>query len=242
MSGSNSSVPDVRAPAEPLGLTVHNLPEAGLAGDVPGIAAAQPQQVRRGRLKMLLVLLVCASPVIASYFSYYVVRPSGGSTAYGQLIQPSVSLPEAEARSISGQPVAMRSLKGQWLLVVVGGGACPQACTDRLFLQRQLREMTGRERDRVEKVWLITDEAPPPPALLAALEASPAMRVLRLPEATVAAWLRPAEGQPLDAHLYIVDPMGEWMMRAPVSPDPAKLKRDLDRLLRASASWDTAGR
>jgi hypothetical protein len=31
-------------------------------------------------------------------------------------------------------------------------------------------------------------------------------------------------------------------MRAPVSPDPAKLKRDLERLLRASSSWDRAGR
>jgi len=28
----------------------------------------------------------------------------------------------------------------------------------------------------------------------------------------------------------------------PAAPDPAKAKRDLDRLLRASASWDTPGR
>jgi hypothetical protein len=43
-------------------------------------------------------------------------------------------------------------------------------------------------------------------------------------------------------HLYVVDPMGEWMMRAPVQPQPERLKRDLDRLLRASGSWDKAGR
>jgi hypothetical protein len=40
----------------------------------------------------------------------------------------------------------------------------------------------------------------------------------------------------------VVDPMGEWMMRAPVNPDPQKLKRDLEKLLRASSSWDVAGR
>ena len=48
--------------------------------------------------------------------------------------------------------------------------------------------------------------------------------------------------EPLDAHLYIVDPLGEWMMRSPPQPDPAKLKRDIDRLLRGSAGWDRAGR
>jgi hypothetical protein len=36
--------------------------------------------------------------------------------------------------------------------------------------------------------------------------------------------------------------MGEWMMRVPAEPEPSRVKRDLDRLLRASASWDRAGR
>jgi hypothetical protein len=40
----------------------------------------------------------------------------------------------------------------------------------------------------------------------------------------------------------VVDPMGQWMMRAPADPDPSRLKRDLEKLLRASASWDLPGR
>ena len=50
------------------------------------------------------------------------------------------------------------------------------------------------------------------------------------------------DGHALEDHLYLVDPMGEWMMRMPADPDPARLRRDLDRLLRASASWDSPGR
>jgi hypothetical protein len=65
---------------------------------------------------------------------------------------------------------------------------------------------------------------------------------LRLPRARLEQWLRPAPGQQLEDHLYLVDPMGEWMMRPPASPEPSKLKRDLDRLLRASAAWDRPGR
>ena len=219
-------------PSEPLGLTVHPLP--------------QPQQAlvhqrASGRWKMLAVLLVCASPVLASYYLYYIARPSGGNTAYSTLIQPSVAIPQVMARALDGQDRPLRSFVGQWLLVVVDGGACGAACEQHLYLQRQLRDMTGRERERIDKLWLVIDDAPLSPALQQALLAVPGMNIVHLPRAEVAAWLKPAPGQRLEDHLYIVDPLGEWMMRAPVAADPAKLKNDINRLLRGSAFWDKPG-
>jgi hypothetical protein len=109
-------------------------------------------------------------------------------------------------------------------------------------MQRQLREMMGRERDRVDKVWLVVDDQPVKPELRQALEAAPGMNILRVPRAAVAAWLRPDAGHALQDHLYLVDPMGEWMMRMPPDADPNGVKRDLERLLRASVSWDLPGR
>lgn len=218
--------------SEPLGLTVHTLPQ-------PGDAVSR--QRASGRLKMLLVVLVCALPVIASYFTYFVVRPAGTGTAYSALVQPAVAMPQVLARLPDGSQKPLRSLVGQWLLVVVDGGACAQACEKRLYLQRQLREMTGREADRIDKLWLVVDDAPLPPALQQALAATPAMTILRLPRDVVAAWLKPAPGQALEDHVYIVDPLGDWMMRAPADADPSRLKRDIDRLLRGSAGWDKPG-
>jgi hypothetical protein len=49
----------------------------------------------------------------------------------------------------------------------------------------------------------------------------------------------------LAEHFFVVDPMGNWMMRFPARMDTAgagRAKRDLERLLRASASWDEPGR
>ena len=109
-------------------------------------------------------------------------------------------------------------------------------------MQRQLREMLGRERERLDKVWLITDEAPLATALRAAIEAPVGVTALRADRAAVAAWLAPEAGHALEDHLYVVDPMGEWMMRMPAKAEPARVKRDLDRVLRASAFWDQAGR
>lgn len=217
-------------------MTVHSLPEAGMSG--------QAQRTRLGRLKMTLILLVCAAPVIASYFLYFVWRPSDSGTAYSDLIQPTVGLPAVAAREVIGAGQRpLQGLRGQWLLVVVGPAACDTACEERLFMQRQLREMMGRERDRIDKVWLVTDEAALRPELQQALTGGRApVTLLRVPREVVSAWLRPAAGHALDDHLYLVDPMGEWMMRAPARPDPSRLKRDLERLLRASASWDLPGR
>ncbi len=84
--------------------------------------------------------------------------------------------------------------------------------------------MLGRERDRIDKVWLVTDDAPIAPGLRAALAAAPAVQVLRVPRRALAAWLAPAAGESLESHLYVVDPMGHWMMRAPADADPSKLQ------------------
>jgi hypothetical protein len=143
---------------------------------------------------------------------------------------------------LDSRAVDPRSLRGQWLLIVAAPGTCEEACEKRLYAQRQLREMTGRERERIDKVWLVTDSAPIRPELRAAMAAPPATRVLRVPAADLAQWLAPAPGESLDAHLYLVDPMGRWMMRAPPQLEPSRFKRDLDRVLRASNSWDTPGR
>ena len=51
-----------------------------------------------------------------------------------------------------------------------------------------------------------------------------------------------APGGALEQHFYIVDPLGNWMMRAPGEADAPKLRRDLEKLMRGSAGWDNAGR
>jgi hypothetical protein len=213
-------------------LAVHDMSAPELAAD--------PRRAV-GRLKMLLILLVSAAPVVAAYLAYFVVRPEG-RTNYGELIDPPRPLPALNLATLDGQRFDPRSLHGQWLLVVVGPGDCTQACERRLFLQRQLREMLGRERERVDKLWLVTGDAPVLPALRRALEAAVPPAMLRADAAEVAAWLSPQGGRGVDEHLYLVDPMGQWMLRFPPDPDPQKAKRDLDRLLRASAAWDKPGR
>ena len=216
----------------PLGLTVHNLP--------PVAVDALARQAG-GRWKMLAVLLVCAAPVITSYFMYYVVRPEGRRN-FGELIEPQQPLPNMATLSLSGQTVNLRSLKDQWLLVSVSGGGCDEACERHLYLQRQLLEGMGKEKDRVEWIWLIQDQGLVPAKILPGLKEA---TVLRAPLNSLSTWLVPAQGGQISDHIYLVDPMGNLMMRFPANLDlsnAGKAKKDMERLLRASSSWDEAGR
>lgn len=219
----------------PLGLTVHSLPEPTQS------VAHDAARTHQGRWRLVLLMLVCAAPVIASYFTYYVVRPDGRRN-FGELIEPQRPVPEWTATTLDGQALALGAFKGQWLLISVGSGACGPTCEQQLYLQRQLRESLGKEKERVDRVWLVNDEATVPQALKEGLRGA---TVLRVPQAQLAQWLQPAQGHALAEHLYVVDPMGNWMMRFPAQLDIAsagKAKRDLERLLRASSSWDSAGR
>jgi hypothetical protein len=227
------------APApEPLGMTVHSLRAPQLDD---AVESDDPKRRRSGRWKMLLVLLMCAAPVIASYFTYFVIRPEG-RTNYSTLILPTRTMPALALRTLDGAPVTSASLRGQWLLVVVAPSTCDEACQKRLFTQRQLREMLGRERDRLDKVWLVTDAGELSPQLRVAMQAGVPTQVLRVDAVALSQWLQPEAGRDLQEHMFVVDPMGEWMMRVPANAEPARVKRDLDKLLRASSFWDTPGR
>lgn len=218
-----------------LGLTVYDLP------DPVSVADGDARRTASGRLRMLLVMLVCAAPVIASYLTFYVIRPQS-SRNFGELIQPVKALPAIPVTTLDGKTIDMQSLKGQWLLVSVSSGACATDCQKTLLFQRQIRASLGREKDRTDWVWLITDDEPVDAALKSGMMDAV---ILRIPQAQLASWLTPAPGHALNEHMYLVDPRGDWMMRFPAGltmDQAAMLKKDWERLLRASVSWDQSGR
>lgn len=228
MSGSESSRPVDAALEEPVLMTTHDV--AGLESDRPSVGL--------GRFKLLLLFLVCAAPVVASYLTYYVIKPDL-THSYGTLITPPKEMPALSGVDLQGQVHDLRALRDQWLLISVGPSTCDANCERRLYLQRQIRESMGPEKARVDWVWLRTDAQPVRADLTAALAGAQVFSVA--PEA-LAQWLSPDPDRALADHIYLVDPMGMWMMRFPADVDPKKLRKDLNKVLMASRFWDQEGR
>ncbi|MBP1207103.1 hypothetical protein JOD97_005182 [Duganella sp. 1411] len=197
----------------------------------------------RGRWKLMAVLAVCAAPLIASYFMYYVVKPKGGVTNYGTLIDPRLyPIPPMASTTLDGKPATLDNYKGKWIMLKVGPSECLQECQDQLFAMRQLRKMQGKEMERVERVWMITDNEPLDTVLMRVNDGT---RMLRAPAAVIDKWLPLEQGAGAGAdkvsdHVYLIDPLGNLMMRFPkgaVSSDTEKVRKvhkDLAKLLKAS--------
>jgi hypothetical protein len=191
----------------------------------------------KGRWMLVLLAAMCAAPVIASYFMYYVAKPTGGTTSYGTLIEPQRPIPEQlTVTDEQGRPIPLTALRGKWLMVTVNGSDCDKQCVTRLFLMRQVRVLQNGERDRVVNVWLRTDDKPVSDVIKAAYP-QPDTRMLVADPNAVAAWLPTAKGTQLTDHIFLVDPNGNLMMRFPKDPAPAKLKADLTKLL----TWSGIG-
>lgn len=193
--------------------------------------ASNANATRPRRLTLYLVIAICAAPVIASYFVYYFVRPDARSN-YGTLIEPQRPVPPLHLATLDGRPYDSARLKGKWSLVMVAGGACPKACEDRLYHLRQVRLTTGKDRDRVQRVWLIPDQEPLPTLVIRAYDGTD---MLRAEAREIGAWLGGGQDAAFADHIYVVDPLGNLMMRFPLDADPNKTKRDLAKLLRASS-------
>ncbi|HEV7815377.1 MAG TPA: cytochrome C oxidase subunit I [Janthinobacterium sp.] len=188
---------------------------------------------QRGRWKMLLVLFVCAAPLLFSYLTYYVIKPQG-RTNYGTLIDPrDYPVPAAlGATTLDGKATGLAAYKGKWIMLQTGSSDCADACRKQLFAMRQLRLMQGKEMERIERVWMITDAKPLDTMLIREYDG---VHMLRVPPQPLKAWLPVEAGDSADGHIFLIDPLGNLMMRFPRDAEPAKVKKDISKLLMASA-------
>ncbi len=176
------------------------------------------------RVKLLLLIGLFALPVVASYLAYYVWQPTGRKN-YGELIkQVDVKL---KGTSLNGEPVDVETLKGKWVMVYVGGGECPKNCQDLLYAMRQIRTIQGKEMDRIERLWVMTDNRIPNEELQ---KTHAGLVYLRTGPSSVTQF----PGGEIAGHLYMIDPLGHLMLRWPQNPDPKSMVKDVKLLLKAS--------
>lgn len=179
------------------------------------------------RSKFLLMLGVFALPVIAAYLAYFGWRPAGHGN-YGDLLKVA-PLQHTSGRTLDGKSFNLDALQGKWVMVHSGASRCDPACVRQLYLMRQIRVAQGKEQSRIERLWVLSDNGSPDPVLL---REHPGLLVWR-PDDAVFSEQFPAARNRAD-HIYLVDPLGNLMLRFPAEADPKRMMKDLKLLLKAS--------
>ena len=179
------------------------------------------------RTKFLLLLGVFALPVAAAYLAYFGWRPDTHGN-YGELLPPA-PLTATAGRTNAGQAYDLDQLKGRWIMVHVGPAACDARCANLLYLMRQTRIAQGKEQSRIARLWVVDDGGAPTARVL---ERHEDLVVWRPASPDFSAQFSAAGGR--GAHIYLVDPLGNLMLRFPADPDAKKIMKDLKLLLKAS--------
>lgn len=179
--------------------------------------------VRKGRRTMLLIALIAAAPAVASYTIYHFFPPDKRAN-YGELL-PTAPVPAMTLEAADGAPLALSTLAGKWVLALAAPSACDAGCVQALYATRQARTIQGREKERVVRVWFVTDDGPIDATLLAQ---HPELIVVRADAAT---WARFEVGAD---RIVLLDPLQNRVLAFPRDPDIKALAKDVSRLLKAS--------
>ena len=199
---------------------------------------------RKKNLIFWLIVFVCSAPVVLATVMYYHFKPTSFIN-YGEIIKPPINIsdiavnekkrPSIESAFVdtaeSNQKIdSLMGLGGRWILAyIVTKDKCGPSCLDSLYLTRQVRLMTGKNRFRVERLYLD-------------LSGKDNIAINFSDKSFQGLWYfgGQASQSPFKSKnisfdgIWIMDPMGNLVMRYPVDADIKKVYKDLSRLLKAS--------
>lgn len=193
-------------------------------------AATDPRKA--GRRTLLLVAALFLVPLAVAFALYYGSdwRP-GHRTNHGELISPARPLPALTLDDASGAPLPPRLFHGKWSLVYLGSGDCPQSCRSALYTLRQTRLELNDGMSRVQRVFLVTSDC----CDRAFLDSEhPGLITVRAMDDSATPLLRLFPRDPLVPEIFIVDPLGNLMMRFDLRENQKGLLQDLKKLLTLS--------
>jgi hypothetical protein len=198
----------------------------------PGNAAEN--ELRSRNLRMLAALAgLFLLPLAIAFWVYYGTdwRPAR-TVNHGELITPVRPLPAAHLQpAVTPVNAPTELFHRKWSLVYVGDGRCEEACRQALYVMRQTRLSLNNEMNRVERVFLATSQCCAREFLV---HEHPGLLVLDATGAEANSLLGVFPANERERSLFIVDPLGNLMMRYDVRQNPKGLLQDLKKLLSLS--------
>ncbi|NJM11086.1 MAG: hypothetical protein HC889_03535 [Synechococcaceae cyanobacterium SM1_2_3] len=189
----------------------------------------------RQRLTLLFIIACFAIPLATAWLLVGRWQP-GSSVQHGELLNPAQPLKQLRFVSLEGQPLNSTALSGRWVMIYASSAhQCESACKTALYDMRQVRIALGKDIERVKTLLLL--DGLPDAGLRQWLTAEHAAMMVGVADVTTRSEFDTAfSSSPETARqwIYLLDPLGNLLMRYPVAVEPRGMLKDLQRLLRLS--------
>jgi len=204
------------------------------------LSASRQRGFLSSRQALVLMGLLFLAPAFVAWVMHNSTeqgwRPEG-TTNRGVLVHPARPLTLPAAMMIAGEP-ANDFLQGKWTLLYIGDADCDAVCKDNLYKMRQVRTAQNEHMRRVQRLYLVLDEAVPAD-LQAMLEDEYKDTAVTLVSDQQAEQIVPyflIDGTSIQAaeRVYFIDPLGNLMMYYPPDANPGGMLKDLKKLLKFS--------
>jgi cytochrome oxidase Cu insertion factor (SCO1/SenC/PrrC family) len=194
---------------------------------------------KRNKFVLVTLILTFTLPLILAGLLFWSgLSLNGKTTNYGQLIQPTISINELKPTDSAEKLLVGKEILGKWVLLTLNPAQCEKACQNSLYEIRQICKATGKEQTRLRQVVMSISHHKADPHLNDLLKNEyPLTTEWLIDEAKFRKLTGVPTHQKLDAEqgaIYLIDPVGNIMMRYIPPSNPSGIFKDLSKLLRVS--------
>lgn len=195
-------------------------------------------KAKANRRILLILLFLFVFPAIISFVMYATGWRPSITVNHGELVLPVRPVADREMQSIDGKSFNILDLRGKWSMIYFDSSSCPETCMSQLYFMRQTHLSVGKNFDRMQRVFILTDTTSVD-SLKSKLAEYEGMQVLS-GDKTVMAGLHQDFGIDEKAaepgkSIFLLDPQGNVMMRYKPGSEPAGTRKDIERLLKYSS-------
>lgn len=208
--------------------------------DANGEIIIDEQARAASRKKLVWIFALFFLPLLLATLWFQVVRTGAinlGSRSNGELIAPAVPFTEFTLHEQgSDNAFVLDDVRGMWTILYIPGSVCDEQCEKTLHDIRQARLALNHRMERVQRVLLVDQE------LVFSAEVADAQLGLRIvggDQQSIAGFTEQMSAaqssmEPKTNMIYLIDPLGNLMMRYTPDQLPRPLYKDLKHLLKVS--------
>lgn len=174
--------------------------------------------MKKSRLSLYALLAVLLVPFVAAYVMVAMDYTPSKTTNHGEFLSEKININQFDFKH-KGEAIP---LQGNWrVLTVIQDEQCKQVCQDSLMHTFNLIGSLGKNKERIGSLYFVPHE----------VEQNPNVRQQKQFQRVTA---EKSQIESLEQGIYIIDPMGMFVMQFPATGEHVGLLKDLKKLLRYS--------